>query len=912
MATFNKFWKVTLVVCLALCLCLVFAGCNKGEDTTGTTAPSTVGNSTYTIQVSTLSGAKLQNVFVYIYVGTPGGELETMKPLGEDGTISFEALTSDQYVAVLEGVPQGYNVQESYPVKQGTTEILLTPGVITDAEKPADKTYALGDVMYDFTITDSNGQEHTLSQLLQEKEAVVLNFWYLNCNPCKLEFPYLEMAYAEYSDRIEVLGINCEDGNDEELNRFASEYELTFPLAIGDKDYWYPAAYYACPTTIVIDRYGTIVYMHTGYFDSVASFNALFRTVTGEDYKQTFITDVEEIVTEDDYRPDGSEERPFELGGALEFDVKTPAKGQIHYYLYRLINVTMRIENPNAYVIVEGVEHHPVDGVIQLLANCEDTMKPLHVVFVNTSSEKNTIHVEFVFEPGNVNNPIELVHGENEVVIKNVGGLGQYYTYTATATGMLTIRVQELPAGATADVQLYNENTYEQVTESQVDAETGEHYYTIRVNAGDRVQVIFSAGTVDPDTVLESVTYKALASLVEDGGTGVHDGKKEYTVTVVDQNGLPVSGARITLSSAGQNAALTTNASGQISIRLTEDAYLLELAVPNGYVSEVNSYLWTPGMKSLTIQVYTAATYTVQVLDPQLLPVANTLVQVYGNETLENLLYAVTTDENGMITFIGKADAVYYLVLPQVREDLVAQEYYVTEGESTTVTLEEYVAPPEITLDSVVPEFTLYDPDGNEYTLSQLLQEKQVVVLTFWDATSGDSLKHMLQLQKIYETYGQQIAILAVNPVDTQLEDLLDYQTLYGLDFPMFLGNADLVPGLTVTEYPTTLVIDREGKVSLVYRGVLNAEAGEAIVTVFGGETYSHISFETLEDLLNYDPNANDPGNGGEEPPVEDPGNGGEEPPVEDPDNGGEQPPVDDPGDGGEEPPVEQPQEPET
>lgn len=854
MAKMNSVWKLATAVCVIVCLCLALAACGGGKSQGGgedtTTQSTTVGKSTYTVQVRTINGVELKDVYVYVYTDSTMEELETQKPL-ENGTMSFEADTSDSYVVALMGVPVGYNQQEYYALTGTQTEIVLTPAVITGQEKPADKVYGLGDVMYDFSITDSNGEEYTLSQLLQEKDAVVLNFWYLNCTPCKLEFPYLEMAYAEYSDRIEVLGINCEDGSDGELNSFAQEYELTFPLAIGDKDYWCPAGYTACPTTIVVDRYGTIVYMHTGYFDEVAPFNAMFRMVTGEDYEQTLIEDINDYITEDDQRSDGSEERPYEMGGSVSFDVKVPANGKVYYNLYRLIDVTMRIENPDAYVIIDGVTHYPTNGVIEVKVSCEDTMTPLSVAFGNTSGTRNTIHVEYVFEPGNVNNPIELVVGENEIVVTDVNGLGCYYTYTATTAGTLNITVQSCTAQATAVIQLYNENTAQAVYDGQVDSETGLISYCIQVNEGDRVQIIFGAAS-DPEVILDSVTIHALASILEDGGTGVIDGKAGYSVTVVDQNGNPVPGAWVRITAIGESTMLATDEEGKINVRLRENAYVLELTVPAGYVADTTSYLWSPAIKDLYILVSTSVTYTVQVQTQYGEPQENVMVQVYSDAAREKLLYAITTDSNGLMSFSGKSGASYYLTLSGVDSALLVQEYYKTEGTDTVIILTQSQAAPGYSLGDTVEDFSVTDIDGVTHSLQELLAQKDAVILVFWRTGSVECTQLMNMIQQLYETYGSDVAILALNPVDTLEMELQMYQSLYDLTYPLARCDKALAEAMGASSFPTTVVIDREGKICLRHSGMLTREQGDAIAQLYAADDYTHISFSTIDALMEH------------------------------------------------------------
>ena len=73
--------------------------------------------------------------------------------------------------------------------------------------------YKLGDNMGDYTVTDINGQTHSFSELLQSKKAIVLNFWFVNCGPCQMEFPYLQSAYDTYSDDVAVIAINPDYGS---------------------------------------------------------------------------------------------------------------------------------------------------------------------------------------------------------------------------------------------------------------------------------------------------------------------------------------------------------------------------------------------------------------------------------------------------------------------------------------------------------------------------------------------------------------------------------------------------------------------------------------------------------------------------------------------------------------------------
>lgn len=156
-------------------------------------------------------------------------------------------------------------------------------------------TFKRGDVFADMSVTTPDGTTYKISELLKEKKAVVLNFWYINCGPCQMEFPYMQDAYEAYQDDIEILALNPYDGTDETVAEFQKKFELTFPMAVCDEEWQQYMELSAYPTTIVIDRYGIVSFKHTGMVTSVEEFEKLFGFFTAEDYEQTIIRNIEDI-----------------------------------------------------------------------------------------------------------------------------------------------------------------------------------------------------------------------------------------------------------------------------------------------------------------------------------------------------------------------------------------------------------------------------------------------------------------------------------------------------------------------------------------------------------------------------------------------------------------------------------------
>lgn len=276
---------IAFIAVLLLCAGL-FAGCANDTKTNAKT--------TYTIEVKSEGGMPLSDIRMNVYKDSTQENLVWAAETDDNGTISFEAEQSEQYVAVLEEAPQGYNIEESYPIQSGTTEIALQIALL-DASDLSACSFELGDVMCDFTVSAVDGTEYKLSDLLEEKKAVVLNFWFLNCGPCKMEFPYMQQAYEEYQEKLEILAMNPVDGTNETIETYASELGLTIPMAVGDPAWANCMSLTAYPTTVVIDRYGTIAMIHKGSITDKETFTKVFEYFTSDDYTQTTIRNISDI-----------------------------------------------------------------------------------------------------------------------------------------------------------------------------------------------------------------------------------------------------------------------------------------------------------------------------------------------------------------------------------------------------------------------------------------------------------------------------------------------------------------------------------------------------------------------------------------------------------------------------------------
>lgn len=692
----KKLWVigglVALVVCLSLALVL-FLFNQKGPQPT---EPQPTGDPVeHSIYVKSDKGTPLEDIAVYVYTDSEMTELAWFNKTDADGKMTFTDVERDSYVAVLENVPTGYSVEEYYPLTGLNTEIILSVGQMTEDDLQT-LTYQLGDLVMDFSVTAADGNVYTLFELLQEKQAVVLNFWYLDCQPCLMEFPFLQEAYAEYSDRIAVLGMNPID-KAEDIAAFQNEKGYTFPMAAVDQSWVNIMKLTAFPTTVVIDRYGNITLMHTGSIDNAQTFKDVFEYFCAEEYEQKLIKDITEIESE---KEEGSEENPEELGGVTSFDV-TVGPGKVYYTeLYKVTDMYLTIYSKYAYVIYNDKTYEPTNGVISVLLKCPDVNTPVNVGIGNKSDKEQTFKVYLVPKAGTFNNPYPLSMGEFTANVAAGNEIGVYYLYTATEDGLLMMECLSATPGVKYTYYLYNLNTYamRNIEEDGEISADGKQIVSVTVKKGQQIQ--FSIGTLPDETnAYPAGTFKMLASF--DNGVVVEDvrpfnEKIDYTVTLKDQNGNAVVGAsvHITGTVTAQEATETqeavteivdqyilTDETGKAVLNHYPGALEAKLRIPDGYTLEENGWTLTKDAPAVTatLNKIVYKDYVVKVLTPDGEPAQNLIFVVNGKVAYSN--------EQGSATFKFPADTYSVLVLGVPGEYILPESAYQVTADAPELTV---------------------------------------------------------------------------------------------------------------------------------------------------------------------------------------------------------------------------------
>jgi peroxiredoxin len=115
-----------------------------------------------------------------------------------------------------------------------------------------------------FTLKDSDGRAVSLTDY--KGKVVLLNFWATWCGPCKIEIPWFVEFEQKYKDRgFAVLGVSMDEDGWEVVKPYLAKSKINYRILLGNDDV---AKQYggveSLPTTLVIDRTGTIHSKHEG------------------------------------------------------------------------------------------------------------------------------------------------------------------------------------------------------------------------------------------------------------------------------------------------------------------------------------------------------------------------------------------------------------------------------------------------------------------------------------------------------------------------------------------------------------------------------------------------------------------------------------------------------------------------
>ena len=209
---------------------------------------------------------------------------------------------------------------------------------------------AKGQEAPDFALPLTDGSEAKLSELLKDKEVVVLNIFASWCGPCEKEFPDMEKTYQKYKDKMEIVAVSGDLVLDEmeDMVKYKEEHNLSFLIGMKNEsiDSLKVGGF---PTTYIIDRNGRIVFSQSSAFLHEGDFEKVVTSLMGDDYEEKQVALYNFYVTNKDKdRAPGIEIRLY--NDTVDETITTGEDGIASYFTQDAQDLKIEILNlPDGY-----------------------------------------------------------------------------------------------------------------------------------------------------------------------------------------------------------------------------------------------------------------------------------------------------------------------------------------------------------------------------------------------------------------------------------------------------------------------------------------------------------------------------------------------------------------------------------
>lgn len=129
----------------------------------------------------------------------------------------------------------------------------------------------------------------------------------------------------------------------------------------------------------------------------------------------------------------------------------------------------------------------------------------------------------------------------------------------------------------------------------------------------------------------------------------------------------------------------------------------------------------------------------------------------------------------------------------------------------------------ELSEGDTAPDFSAETVGGGSFKLSE--QSDKVVILNFWATWCPPCVGEMPAFQKLYDEYGDTLAVLAVNCMEDK-ETVDKFASDNGYTFPIaYDEEGDISMKYPSDGIPYTVIIGTDGKIANIYVGAADADA---------------------------------------------------------------------------------------
>ena len=255
------------------------------------------------------------------------------------------------------------------------------------------------------------------------------------------------------------------------------------------------------------------------------------------------------------------------------------------------------------------------------------------------------------------------------------------------------------------------------------------------------------------------------------------------------------------------------------------------------------------------------ATYTVRITTEYGLPLSGLsfIIHDEANASPNSSVARLTTNLNGEASVELDTAAVYSVKILYAEDGFLPEQKYLfnadrhAEVKVKTAPIEDVPSSLDAyLLGNVVHNFTLYDINGTEYRVSDVLEENKLLILNFWFTGCDPCRSEFPTIIDAYEKYKDSgVEIFAINDYGDTASSIAGYRINYGgesiaLPFPTFkgdstangFGRSELLRAFDGTAYPLTVFIDRGGMICYIHRGTIPDLTLERLIEHFIADEY--------------------------------------------------------------------------
>ena len=253
-----------------------------------------------------------------------------------------------------------------------------------------------------------------------------------------------------------------------------------------------------------------------------------------------------------------------------------------------------------------------------------------------------------------------------------------------------------------------------------------------------------------------------------------------------------------------------------------------------------------------------AAEYTITVKSAGGLPLEKVAVSAYADNSLTDLKGYDETDDKGKAEM--KLDSnKYVLALSGLPKGYKPETTYAISGNEIEIVVEssvvadENLADVQLGLGDIMYDFTVTTPDGEKVVLSELLKEKKMVLLNFWYTSCSWCVTEFPYMEEAYQLYKDDVAIVAVDPLGETDDAIKAFPVNYNLNltFPLASCPTTWANTFGIQGYPTSVIIDRYGMITLVESGALTSlRQFTSIFEAMTGDEYEQKLYTSGSELV--------------------------------------------------------------